>query len=247
EGNIERIFPRTSVLPRPTVANVDLGLVVFALKDPAPNRRLLDRMLVILEQAGLSAVICFNKSDLTDEAARLSLGADYERIGYPVVYTCTTRQEGREALLSALRGHITTMVGPSGAGKSSLVNMLSGESTMEVGEVSDKIRRGKQTTRHVQLVEIEDEEAAAAAGTYIVDTPGFSSLEFFDMEKRELASCFPEIANCPGVCKYASCSHLYEPVADCAIRKSVEAGGISQERYESYRMFYEEIAEAVKY
>ncbi len=238
EGSIEEILARSSELTRPTVANVDLGLVVFALKDPMPNWRLLDRMLVILEQAGLCAVICFTKTDLVDEEEKQAHRDLYAKIGYPVILTSTKTGEGKEELLEALQGHLATMLGPSGAGKSSLVNWLCGEASMEVGEISDKIRRGKQTTRHVQLIELPLKEPS-----YLVDTPGFSSLDLGTMKREMLDDFFPEMHERSGGCRYASCSHLYEPEADCIVRQAVAAGEIAMDRYESYRVFYEEMKE----
>lgn len=245
EGNIERLHERTSVLSRPTVANVNLALVVFALKDPKPTLHLLNRMLVVLEQAELSVVLCFNKLDLVGEEEQQALRAVYEPLGYPVLFTCAKQGVGRDLLLPRMAGHLATVVGPSGAGKSSLINMLRGEAAMEVGEVSERIRRGKQTTRHIELLEIAVPGQQGKA--FIVDTPGFSSLEFSDMEKEDLGLYFPEIRERIGGCKYASCSHIHEPVESCAVRQAVESGEIAAERYESYRLFYEELEGKRKY
>lgn len=248
EGNIERLHERKSVLYRPTVANVDLALVVFALKDPKPTLHLLNRMLVVLEQVELSVVLCFNKLDLVGEEEQRVLRAVYEPLGYPVLFTCAKQEIGKEELLAHLTGHLATVVGPSGAGKSSLINMLRGETAMEVGAVSDKIRRGKQTTRHVELIEVAAAESAGQQGkTFIVDTPGFSSLEFSDMEKEDLGLYFPEIRERVGGCKYASCSHIHEPVESCVVRQAAETGEIAAERYESYRLFYEELEQKRRY
>lgn len=250
EGNIERLHERKSVLSRPTVANVDLALVVFALKDPKPTLHLLDRMLVVLEQAKLAVVLCFNKTDLVEEDDWRRLRDIYEPLGYPVLVTCAKQGIGKDALLSHMAGHLATVVGPSGAGKSSLINMLRGETAMEVGAVSDKIRRGKQTTRHVELVEIavpKEGGAGQQGQAFIVDTPGFSSLEFSGMEKEDLGLYFPEIRKRIGACKYASCSHIHEPEETCVVLKAVEHGEISAERYESYKLFYEELEQQKRY
>lgn len=249
EGNIERLHERKSVLSRPTVANVDLALVVFALKDPKPTLHLLNRMLVVLEQAELSVVLCFNKLDLVGEEEQQALRAVYEPLGYPVLFTCAKQGMGKDLLLPRMAGHLATVVGPSGAGKSSLINMLRGEAAMEVGEVSDKIRRGKQTTRHIELLEVSasEGEAGRQGKAFIVDTPGFSSLEFSDMEKEDLGLYFPEIRERVGECKFASCSHIHEPVESCMVRRAVESGEIAAERYESYRLFYEELEQKRKY
>ena len=240
EGNIEKLFPRGTVLFRPSVANVDLGLIVFALKDPAPGPLLLDRMIVALEQAGLNIVIALNKTDLSEEEEALSLGGAYEKIGYRVIYTCAKEAEGKEELLNALKGHLAAVAGPSGAGKSSLINLLSNSDRMEVGDVSEKIRRGRQTTRHVELIELCED-------TYIADTPGFSSLAFSDMEKEDLGDYFPEIRKHRGECRYAKCSHIFEPLKDCRILQELGEGNITPWRYESYRRFYEELSESEKY
>ena len=249
EGNIEQLHERKSVLSRPTVANVDLALVIFALKDPKPTLHLLNRMLVVLEQAGLSVVLCFNKLDLAEGEEWEALRGLYEPLGYPVLFTCAKQEIGKDELLEYLSGHLATVVGPSGAGKSSLINMLRGEAAMEVGEVSDKIRRGKQTTRHVELIEVTGSSGGVRRQepTFIVDTPGFSSLEFSDMEKEDLGLYFPEIRERTGGCKYASCSHIHEPVDTCAVQQALERGEIAAERYESYRLFYEELEQQKRY
>lgn len=235
EGSIEELDPRSSVLHRPTVANVDLALVTFAVKNPDPNLHLLDRMLVVLEAAGLDVVICFNKTDLMDNDYVNDLSLIYEASGYKVICTCVPDEDGKSALSAELSGHLTTVVGPSGAGKSSIINMLRGSSAMEVGEVSSKIGRGKQTTRHVELISL------SPRGSYIVDTPGFSSLDFNGLQKEDLGLYFPEIKKRLGGCKYPSCSHIHEPVDSCVIRRAVLAGEIDEGRYESYTGFYEEL------
>ena len=239
EGNVERIAPRSSVLARPTVANVDRALVVFALKDPDPNVRLLDRVLVSMEQAGISCVLCLNKADLVEDECLREWQERYEAAGYPVIGLSVKTGSGMEAVRSALAGHLSTVVGPSGAGKSSLVNRLTGREAMEVGAVSDRIGRGKQTTRHIELVEIGE-------ASYLVDTPGFSSLPELRMEKEALADCFPEFRKAQP-CRYHHCSHLYEPEDDCGVKQALKAGAIAPERYESYRAFYEELASERRY
>ena len=241
EGNIERLHERKSVLSRPTVANVDQALVIFAIRQPDPNLHLLDRMLVVLEAAGLDIALCFNKTDLATDEDRDRLRRLYDPLGYPTLFVCVKKQEGKAALEELLTDHLTTVVGPSGAGKSSLINLLRPDAAMEVGDVSARSRRGKQTTRHVELIELP------AGDSFIVDTPGFSSLELSGMEKEDLALYFPEIRSRLGACKYSSCSHVHEPVADCGIRQAVEAGEIAAERYESYRLFYEELQQQKRY
>lgn len=238
EGNIVALHERSSVLVRPTVANVDLVLVVFALRDPQPNLRLMDRLLAMLEQVGMSIVICFNKVDLAENREIQDYRSIYEAAGYSVTFISTLDRTGQTEVEEAIRGHLATVAGPSGAGKSSLINQLCHKKMMETGAVSAKIKRGKQTTRHIELLEVADD-------TYVVDTPGFSSLDFMKLSKEELENCFPEIKCRLGQCRYSSCSHVHEPVEDCGIRTAVALGNISQERYESYRVFYEEL-EAIR-
>ncbi len=248
EGNIESIHERSSVLSRPTVANVDLALLVFALKDPVPNLHLLDRMLVALEYAGLEVVICFNKRDLVDEETIAEYSHKYDNISYPVVCISGYDTGARSKLMPHLSGHLTTVCGPSGAGKSSLINLLTGRETMEVGAVSEKIKRGKQTTRHVELSELYSGDGTnCTSGTYIVDTPGFSSLDLDYIQKESLGMYFPEIGIYEDECKFNSCSHIYEALSDCAVKRALDAGRISDTRYESYRLFYEELSQKKRY
>lgn len=234
EGNVEKIHKRQSILHRPTVANVDMAVVIFAFKNPDPNYTLLDQMLTVTGHSGLDVVLCFNKSDYLEAEDEINLADKYAAIGYRTLTTCAKTGEGVEELRELLRGHRATVAGPSGAGKSSLINALAGESAMETGAVSERIGRGKQTTRHVELIRI-------AEHTYIVDTPGFSSLMLGDIEKEELWEYFPEMTKYAGGCKYSSCSHIYEPTADCPIKAAYETGEILPSRYASYVRFYEEL------
>ena len=232
KGNLERILPRKNELIRPAVANVDQAMVIFAFDSPKPNFNLLDRFLVSMEQKGIPPVILFNKLDLAREGQREEIVGRYAPAGYRLLFVSAAQEKGMEEVRAALYGKTTTVAGPSGVGKSSLINRLQSEQLLQTGEVSEKIERGRHTTRHTQLLFVEED-------TYILDTPGFSSIELYGIQKEGLGDFFPEIASRADGCRFAGCSHLTEP--DCAVRKALEEGKISAERYENYRLFYEEL------
>ena len=234
EGNITELLPRRNALIRPAVANIDQAVVIFACTQPEPNLNLLDRFLISMEQKGIPSVLVFNKTDLTDETMRNRLRSNYEKSGYPVCFVSAEKEEGLETLYDLLRGKTSTVAGPSGVGKSTLINLLSPQVQMETGEVSEKIGRGRHTTRHAQLIPL-------GGNTFIVDTPGFTSLSLDPFEKEELGSLFPEFAPHEQYCRFAGCSHITEP--DCGVKEALENSEISPGRYESYREFYKEISE----
>lgn len=238
EGNIDEIIERRSELIRPAVANVDQALVVFAVKDPEPNLNLLDRFLVMLSRMRVPAVIVLNKTDLTGDEDAAVYRDIYEGAGYPVLSVSTCTGQGIGRIRDALRGKTTVLAGPSGVGKSSLTNILMPEANMETGAVSEKIRRGRHTTRHSELFSLE-------SGTYLMDTPGFSSMYVDDMEPEELKDCFPEFAPYEQECRFPGCVHIGEKV--CGVKAAVEAGKISRSRYENYRLLYTEQKEKRRY
>lgn len=237
-GNIKELLPRHSELIRPAVANVDQALVIFSIVKPKPNFNLLDRFLIMMEQQGLPCIICFNKQDI-DEAGE---GAVYEQIyascGYRTLSVSAKQGEGIEELKRLLAGKTTTVAGPSGVGKSSIVNSLQSGIVMETGQISEKIERGKHTTRHSELI-------AAGEHTYILDTPGFSSLELFHLEKEQLAAYYPEFAQEEKYCRFAGCSHVTEPV--CGVKDAVVEGKISRVRYDNYCLLYEELKQKKRF
>lgn len=238
EGNIDRILPRRNTLIRPAVANIDQALVIFAAQRPEPNFNLLDRFLVMMEQQRLPAIICFNKMDIVSAQEEQEIRQIYEPGGYRVIFTSAVNGSGIDALKEQLRGRTTTVAGPSGVGKSSLVNLLQPKIQMETGEISVKIARGKHTTRHSELIRVEED-------TYIMDTPGFSSLGLFALEKEELRHYYPEFDSYEGTCRFQGCVHVHEP--DCAVKAALEEGKISRIRYENYCLLYEELKEQRRY
>ena len=237
-GNITEMLPRKNELIRPAVANIDQALVIFAAASPEPSLGLLNRFLILMEHSGIDTVICFNKADLADEEKKKKLAAIYESAGYRVFFTCAGQGRGLEPVKEFLKGKVTTVAGPSGVGKSTLINCLQSETVMETGEISEKIERGKHTTRHSQLIALDTQ-------TYIFDTPGFGSLSVSDLLPEELQQCFPEFAKYQGDCRFLGCAHINEP--DCGVKQAVMAGEISTERYNDYVSLYTECKNKRRY
>lgn len=230
KGMVESILPRKNHFIRPAVANVD-ALVVFAANvNPVTEPFLIDRVAAIAGDQGVQVVLCVNKCDL-DPAEKLV--KIYEHAGFPVIRTSAETGEGVEALRTLLEGKFTAFTGNSGVGKSSILNRLAPELGLETGEVSEKLGRGRHTTRHVELYRLGE-------GTFVADTPGFSSFDTDQMElilKENLQYAFPDFGSYIGKCRFDDCSHRKEP--DCAVRAAVEAGDIEKSRYESYLKLYE--------
>ena len=239
-GNICKILPRKSSLIRPAVANIDQAMIIFALRKPDVNLNLLDRFLIQMEQQGLNTIICFNKADLEngDGPSSARLAEIYSKAGYETLVVSAKEDESIDKVLAHLKGKTTTVAGPSGVGKSTLINRLQSGTEMETGAISTKIERGKHTTRHSQLIPISED-------TYILDTPGFSSLSLFDMEKEDLEAYSPEFEPLRNGCKFTGCSHLHEPV--CGVQDGLKENKVSPERYENYKILYQELASKKKY
>ena len=237
-GNIERILPRRNELIRPAVANIDQALVIFAVTDPKPHFNLLDRFLVMMERKEIPVVLCFNKKDIAKPEEAGGLEEIYSACGYPLILTSALTMENIERIRELLLGKTTAVAGPSGVGKSSLINLLQPEACMETGSISRKIARGKHTTRHSELIYIEE-------GAYIMDTPGFSSLYVNDFEKEELKRYFREFIPFEGYCRFNGCSHVHEP--GCAVKQAVEERKIHRTRYENYLEMYRELKEKKRY
>ena len=237
-GNVDEILPRKNELIRPAVANIDMALVIFADQKPQPNFNLLDRFLCMMEFQHVPGTICFNKLDLITEEEQERLKQIYEPAGYSVIFTSAMEQYHIEELKKLLSEKTTAVAGPSGVGKSSLINALQDNIQMETGQISEKIERGKHTTRHSELIPISDH-------TFIMDTPGFSSMDVPGFEKEDLWTCYPEFVEYEPFCRFQGCSHIHEP--DCGIKNALEEGKISKIRYENYVLLYEELKNIRKY
>lgn len=237
-GNIIDIKERKSELIRPAVANVDQALIIFAVADPAPNYNLLDRFLVMLERLNIKTIICFNKVDKITEEQKEEIRLVFFATGYEVFFTNAMTGSGVEEIKQILRGKVTALAGPSGVGKSSLTNQIQDNVCMETGVISEKIKRGKHTTRHTEFIPMGNH-------TYLLDTPGFSSLYLMDMEAEDLKDYYPEFAPYVNECRFHGCNHINEP--DCRVKKAVEEKRISKNRYDNYVQIFSELKNQKKY
>lgn len=244
-GNVDLLLPRKNALIRPAAANVDQALVVFAVASPKPNLNLLDRFLISMKQQEIPVIICFSKTDLGEEAQLQELKKIYEGCGSQVQFLSVAKQDGIEAIRELLEGKTTILAGPSGVGKSSLTNELQSGVHMEVGEVSQKIDRGKHTTRHTELMVLPHREHGAGADSYLLDTPGFSSLYLTGIAYTELRDYFSEFLPYEPYCRFQGCMHLSEP--DCAVKTALAEGRIHASRYENYALLAQELKNVRKY
>ena len=238
KGNVERILERKNELIRPAVSNIDMALVIFAAAKPDPNFNLLDRFLCMMEYQKVPVTICFNKCDLITEEQKNELENIYKPAGYDIIFTSAKAGIHLEQLKELLRGKTTTVAGPSGVGKSSLINQLQDTVYMETGKISEKIERGKHTTRHSEIIPLGNE-------AYIMDTPGFSSMDMPGFEKEDLWTCYPEFLPHEPYCKFQGCSHISEP--NCGVKDALAEGEISPIRYENYKLLYDEMKQIRRY
>lgn len=237
-GNIVDIVERENELIRPAVANIDQALVVFALKSPVPNLNLLDRFLVMMETQNVETVICFNKLDLVSDEDVNTLKNTYESAGYKVLFASANSGQGIDEIKHIISGKTTAFAGPSGVGKSSILNAIMPMANSQTGDISKKIQRGKHTTRHTEIFNVEE-------NTYLMDTPGFSSMYVCECEKEELKQFFPEIYEYEGQCRFNGCVHINEP--DCAVKDNVSGGRIGKTRYDNYVLLFNEIKDKKRY
>ena len=231
-GNISEMLPRKSELIRPAVANIDQSLLVFAMSEPTPNLNLLSRFLVMMREKELENIICFNKFDESNSGEAERLRKIYAGSGCKIFVTSTVTGEGMEELKAALKGKTTALAGPSGVGKSSILNALVPDAYMETGSISEKIGRGRHTTRHSESFVIDRD-------TFLLDTPGFTSLSVMSDSKENLRFYFTEFDEYEGMCRYNGCVHVNEP--GCAVKDAVGLGKISEVRYEHYLEMYDEL------
>ncbi|NLZ49816.1 MAG: ribosome small subunit-dependent GTPase A [Clostridiales bacterium] len=237
KGVIEKILPRGNELIRPNVANVTQAFVVFSIKSPDINLDLLNKFLVLCESKNLKILVCINKKDLANEEDKAFVERYFGNIGYEYFFIEAKNNQGVEKLQRHLANNVTVVCGPSGAGKSTLINKLCGKEVMATGLISEKNNRGKHTTRHSQLIDVE--------GGFIVDTPGFSSLDITMIKKEELQYCFPEFQDYIAECKFKGCFHHKEP--NCAVKAAVDKGIINIDRYNSYLTMLEELIKIKTY
>ena len=237
-GNVADILPRKNELIRPAVANIDQTLVVFASLSPAPNFNLLSRFLVMMDYQEIPTTICFNKSDQVSAEELKKLTEVFEGSGAQIIVTSVVTGEGMEELRDVLKGKTTSFAGPSGIGKSSILNEIFPDANSKTGNISEKINRGKHTTRHSEIFYLGED-------TYIMDTPGFTSLDYNVVEADSLHYYFGEFDEYEGQCRFNCCVHVNEP--DCAVKNAVESGKINRTRYDIYTEMYKELKEKRKY
>jgi ribosome biogenesis GTPase len=236
-GSIDQIQPRFSELVRPAVANVDQIIIVIAVKAPETDFMLLDKLLITAEIKKLKAIVCINKIDLEKDIAK-NIKEIYSSAGYDCIEISSVLNVGYGILQEKLDNHISVLAGQSGVGKSTILNHIMDSWIMETGKVSDKIERGKHTTRHAEILEIK-------SGGYIADSPGFSSFELSDINYKELETCYPEFRQFLNDCRFTSCSHIAEP--ECRIRDAVEQGKIDTNRFQRYTQLYKILKDIPQY
>ncbi|MCR5304748.1 MAG: ribosome small subunit-dependent GTPase A [Lachnospiraceae bacterium] len=231
-GNIISLLPRRNELIRPAAANVDQAVIIFSLGYPEPDLTLLDKFLILMGTEDVQCVIAFNKNDMSSKEQNNALKTAYERSGCRVLFMSARTGEGLEGFRNCLEKKTSVLAGPSGVGKSSIVNRLWPAANMETGELSRKTGRGKNTTRHTEVFALGND-------TYILDTPGFTSLSVDFLEPGELRLYYPEFMPFMGECRFRGCTHVTEP--GCRVRQAVEEREVHPARYESYVSIYRDL------
>jgi len=234
EGNLIKVLQRRNVLIRPEVANVDQAMIVFAVREPDPNMNLLDRFLIHMGLQNIPVIIYFNKSDLDTLGSGTGYKESYESAGYQVIVGTNRNEDTIAEIRSRLRNKTTVLAGPSGVGKSSLLRALDSTLNVQIGELSEKIKRGKQTTRHTELFTLEP-------NTYLLDTPGFTSLYVQGVKADRIRLFYQEFEPFEKECRFTGCSHVKEPKEYCGVKKAIAQQKVSELRYENYCQIYSEV------
>lgn len=229
KGNIDKILPRRSYLIRPHVANINQIFIVISAKSPVPDLMLLDKLLITAEIKNIDVVICINKIDLDENQEYNCIESTYSKAGYKILKVSSKLEYGFDHLKDLLKNKITVFSGQSGVGKSTILNRIMNSMVMKTGNVSEKIERGKHTTRHAELIELEE-------GGFVLDTPGFSSFELSDIPYEQLEIYYPEFENLLNQCKFTGCGHVSEP--DCVIKEALKSGIIDEGRYNRFIIIY---------
>lgn len=237
-GNITDVLERKNILIRPAAANIDQAVIIFAMKEPDVNFNLLDRFLIMMSKQEIKTIICFNKTDKADNKELSIFNEIYKSSGCRLVFVSAQQNIGVDELKELLHGKTTVLAGPSGVGKSTIMNLIQPNATMETGSISEKIKRGKHTTRHTEMIYVSDK-------TYLLDTPGFSSLDISDTCKDDLKYYIKEFAEHEGKCQFRGCAHINEP--NCSVKEAIDKGLISKIRYNNYLQIYEELKAVRKY
>lgn len=235
QGVVENILPRENSMIRPKIANVNQGLIILAAQDPSPDFLLLDKLLIFMQRENINPVICFNKTDLLNPDDKVfAYLKEYENAGFKVIYAAAEKGIGKEEIAEVLKNKITVVAGPSGTGKSTTLNLQHDGFNLETGHISEKLGRGRHTTRCVELLQLE--------GGWVADTPGFSRLDLpKEMQPEELGKFYPEFKQYAEKCYYDGCVHDKEP--SCAVKEALKEGKIAATRYERYLQMLSELNE----
>ncbi|MFO7635866.1 MAG: ribosome small subunit-dependent GTPase A [Clostridia bacterium] len=236
EGYITSILPRTNTFIRPAVSNIQQAVIVLSVKNPPPDYLLADKLLCLFQMNDVRSILCINKSDLASEQEISLIMKQYEKAGCPILVTDILTEKGVDPLFEVLKGNTTVLAGQSGVGKSSLLNKVIGYRHMETGSLSERVQKGKHTTRHAEFIE--------AFGGYVVDTPGFSTLDVGLLDVDRIKNCYNEFEGYQESCRFNGCMHMEEP--GCAVKQAVEQKDIPGERYERYLWIHDSALQSTR-